>query len=319
MGVKNMKKKIRIAMIVILSAIVWLSIALMVVIKGNEYIEQNIPIDHIHRTICIDYIIPVGKECGFSIDIDGPEKYVSNINISTGSMDAEPIFTASGTNTTINTGKLVVNDQDIYISFDHDLDDGDTIIDEGEQIKYTVNMYSDNYQLIKRILCGLAVIAALPLIALVIYSINKNYENGYDERQLKAQGVAYMNAFFVTLFTAIVLGMVSMIMDDLPLTIYESSLITFMIGFATFVISADVKDAYFGFRKKRLPLAIVFGIVGIISLIVAVIGFANGLAGRSKYISVMVVDAVCFIAVSTEMIIKTIRDKKKEALEDEES
>ena len=156
-----------------------------------------------------------------------------------------------------------------------------TIIDEGEQIKYTVNMYSDNYQLIKRILCGLAVIAALPLIALVIYSINKNYENGYDERQLKAQGVAYMNAFFVTLFTAIVLGMVSMIMDDLPLTIYESSLITFMIGFATFVISADVKDAYFGFRKKRLPLAIVFGIVGIISLIVAVIGFANGLAGRS--------------------------------------
>ena len=180
-------------------------------------------------------------------------------------------------------------------------------------------MYSDNYQLIKRILCGLAVIAALPLIALVIYSINKNYENGYDERQLKAQGVAYMNAFFVTLFTAIVLGMVSMIMDDLQLTIYESSLITFMIGFATFVISADVKDAYFGFRKKRLPLAIVFGIVGIISLIVAVIGFANGLAGRSKYISVMVVDAVCFIAVSTEMIIKTIRDKKKEALEDEES
>ena len=119
MGVKNMKKKIRIAMIVILSAIVWLSIALMVVIKGNEYIEQNIPIDHIHTTICIDYIIPVGKECGFSIDIDGPEKYVSNINISTGSMDAEPIFTASGTNTTINTGKLVVNDQDIYMSFDN--------------------------------------------------------------------------------------------------------------------------------------------------------------------------------------------------------
>ena len=324
-GDKTMKKSIKITLIVIAAALIWIASALVVIIRETEsqqtYMTLEEGLIETATTSRFGYFVPVGNECEFSIKTDCPVDITSDIKIFIGSKENEPVYTASGvkTNSTVTTGKLAVGNQDVYISFE--LEDSDNIqVKENCQVKYTIDIKSQNYTLFKNILFAIIVIIVIPLVIFLFYLFNKskNYEKGYDERQVKVRGIAYMNALFAAIVSALGLGVLSLILDTYPLSTSDTTFAIIMISFATFAIFADKNDAYLGLRGSRRPLAILFGIAGLLNLVVPAIDFINDIRNNSDTVYFSIICGICVLAVSIEMFIKMAREKK-EALADEES
>ena len=294
-GDKTMKKSIKITLIVIAAALIWIASALVVIIRETEsqqtYMTLEEGLIETATTSRFGYFVPVGNECEFSIKTDCPVDITSDIKIFIGSKENEPVYTASGvkTNSTVTTGKLAVGNQDVYISFE--LEDSDNIqVKENCQVKYTIDIKSQNYTLFKNILFAIIVIIVIPLAIFLFYLFNKskNYEKGYDERQVKVRGIAYMNALFAAIVSALGLGVLSLILDTYPLSTSDTTFAIIMISFATFAIFADKNDAYLGLRGSRRPLAILFGIAGLLNLVVPAIDFINETAKNYSESSIVI-------------------------------
>lgn len=153
-----------------------------------------------------------------------------------------------------------------------------------------------------------------------LIGMNKTNAKGFDERMLKARGDAALNAFVVTLITILCIGFIGEFTDGaLPLTMFEAAMVSSMTGVGTFIILADMQDAYLGMKEKRKVSAISFGAVGVFILLTVLSG-----VHRNPYadnVVTMLSLGITWIAVSTEMFIKMACDKRTEKMEtaDEES
>ena len=283
-GDKTMKKSIKITLIVIAAALIWIASALVVIIRETEsqqtYMTLEEGLIETATTSRFGYFVPVGNECEFSIKTDCPVDITSDIKIFIGSKEMK----------------------------------------ENCQVKYTIDIKSQNYTLFKNILFAIIVIIVIPLAIFLFYLFNKskNYEKGYDERQVKVRGIAYMNALFAAIVSALGLGVLSLILDTYPLSTSDTTFAIIMISFATFAIFADKNDAYLGLRGSRRPLAILFGIAGLLNLVGPAIDFITDIRNNNDTVYFSIICGICVLAVSIEMFIKMAREKK-EALADEES
>ena len=155
---------------------------------------------------------------------------------------------------------------------------------------------------------------------LTLIGMNKTNSKGFDERMLKARGDAALNAFVVTLITILCIGFVSEFTDgSLPLTFFEASMVSAMTGVGTFIIIADMQDAYLGMKEKRKVSAICFGAVGVFIVLTVLSGISRN--PNADNVVIMLSLGITWIAGSVEMFIKMVCDKRAEKMEtaDEES
>ncbi|MBO4407899.1 MAG: hypothetical protein J5786_01340 [Clostridiales bacterium] len=154
------------------------------------------------------------------------------------------------------------------------------------------------------------------------FMISKGPDKKYDERMLKARGDAALMAFLVTLFLVMGIGFLSTVSDDtFPLSLSASSLICSLIGCFTFVILADMQDAYLSMTEKRPGVSVFFFITGIILIIIWATKFFRDRNTDPNEMAVQLTASIGWVVVGCEMLIKTAVDKKAAKTEeaDEES
>lgn len=264
------------------------------------------------------YFEPVGEKCSFTIDISGMDQFISNIKIVTASPDNEPVYKTSATNTTISTGEIYVNNKSIYLVIDPEIKEK-TLADEEYLISYSIILKTVSTSKGPAIMTIVTALFIIIFEVFVIFMVNKNANKDYDERQLKARGSAAMNALIVTIIVACGIGLIARTTDNFPLSVYEVGMIVSLTGILTFLINADINDAFIGMRGKRAPLAIVYTIVGVMELLMS--GFYGLIfnVGVGHELSVVTfISGLYFTLLGIEMIIHGIIEKK-EAKEDEES
>ena len=171
------------------------------------------------------------------------------------------------------------------------------------------------------IVTGIIISVILSVVGIAtLVGLNKTNVDGFDERMLKARGDAALNALVVTLITGLCIGLLSMSTDGaLPLTLLDASMISSMTGAGTFIILADMQDAYLGMKEKRKVSAICFGSVGVF-IVVIVLSRLSRDPGVDNAVPLLTLGIV-WIAVATEMFIKMACDRRSEKMEmsDEES
>ena len=322
-----MKKKLAIITIIIAGSILWVLTALAVCFRGTQNLaftdvvkEAGSGVTYVKHSSSPVTFLPVGKECEFEITVDGPEDIIPTISISLESSKAEPIFKTTATNKTIKTGKLNINNKEIFINFNYEsLPELD--FDKKYSVRYTIELSSGNYALYNSIMLTLAAVCILPLALSIAYliSLNENNKKAFDERQMKMRGKAAMTTMIVVIATALGLGWFSLIYNDFPLSAYECLMIIAFIGIATFAITADRYDAYMGLSNKRNVFAVMISIIGIIDLVMffsTLKLIRDGATVNNRIDSL--VQGICCLSIGVEVFIKNIQNKK-EALEDEES
>lgn len=309
---------------IIISAVTIVCISLFTSAKSNtQTLQFSNPVTVENNVITSEnpnpiYFEPVGEKCSFTIDISGMDQFISNIKIVTGSTDNEPVYKTSATNTTLSTGEINVDNKSIYVVIDPEIKEK-TLQDSEYLIRYTVILKAESSSGMPDIVTFVVAFLIIVFEAFIIFMVNKNANKDYDERQLKARGSAAMNALIVTVIVAFGIGAIARTTDNFPLSVYEVGMIVCLTGVLTFLINADVNDAFIGLRGKRRPLAIIYTIVGIIELLMS--GFYNLIfkVGVGHELSVVTfISGLYFTLLGIEMIVHGIIEKK-EAKEDEES
>ena len=309
---------------IIISAVTIICITLFTSAKSNEQnLQFSYPLTVENNVITSEkptpiYFMPVGEKCSFTIDISGMDQFISNIKIVTASPDNEPVYKTSATNTTISTGEINVDNKSIYVVIDPEIKEK-TLADEEYLISYSIILKTVSTSKGPAIMTIVTALFIIIFEVFVIFMVNKNANKDYDERQLKARGSAAMNALIVTIIVACGIGLIARTTDNFPLSVYEVGMIVSLTGVLTFLINADINDAFIGMRGKRAPLAIVYTIVGVMELLMS--GFYGLIfnVGVGHELSVVTfISGLYFTLLGIEMIIHGIIEKK-EAKEDEES
>ena len=309
---------------IIISAVTIICISFFTSAKSNtQTLQFSNPVTVKNNVITSEnpnpiYFKPVGEKCSFTIDISGMDQFISNIKIVTASPDNEPVYKTSATNTTLSTGEINVDNKSIYVVIEPEIKEK-TLEDSEYLIRYTVILKAESSSGMPGIITFVVAFLIIVFEAFVIFMVNKNANKDYDERQLKARGSAAMNALIVTIIVAFGIGAIARTTDNFPLSVYEVGMIVCLTGVLTFLINADVNDAFIGLRGKRRPLAIIYTIVGVIELLMS--GFYNLIfkVGVGHELSVVTfISGLYFTLLGIEMIVHGIIEKK-EAKEDEES
>ena len=320
-----MKTKITTAVSLIITIALIACIAMFASKKQNDQTLSfsepvNVRNGQIYKTIIEPiYFNPVGKTCEFTVDISGMDDFISNISIETFPAGSEPIYSASATNTTIKTGVLDVDDKGIFVMIEPELRQGAEVEDSEYLIHYTIVLHAEGSSTFRNGLILLATLFMIAFAVMMLILVNKNADKEFDERQLKARGVAAMNALIVTLVTAMGIAIIGRSVDNFPLSTFEIGILICLTGAFVFLINADITDAFFGMKGKRFPLAIIYTIVGFMNLMMSgIYGLIFNVGTGHELSVVSLISGVYFTLVGIEMIVKGIIEKK-EAKEDEES
>ena len=315
---KTMKTKATIISIIIIAVILLSVAAFTTGTKDQQTLKFSIPakvtngqIEDIHiEPIRFD---PVGEKCSFKIDIHGNVQFLSKIKISTDSPDSEPVYKVTSDNAVLDTGDLAVENKSIYISIEPEIKSGLNLEDSEYPLSYTIILKSESGSFYDSIRFFLYALTMTGFSILILFLANRNINKEFDEMQLKARGTVAMNALIVTICVSFGLGVIAMTTDRFPLTIFESGFIITMTGLFSFMLLADIHDAFIGYKTKRKPLTILYIAIGIFDILISGI-----LPGGKPFDIVMFVCGICFLILGIEMIIKGLIDKK-EAMADEES
>ncbi len=262
---------------------------------------------------------PVGETCSFAISVAGPDGLLSDIRIYKGdpltAITSDPIYSTTGSNLNTNTGDLSVNDQNIYIRIKSLLKENAGIEDGEWAVAYSFILHTESKSAASMIL-PFAVAALLTVLAIVLVrELNKTSEKEYDEMQLLQRGKAAINAFIITVVTAMGFAFCAMYTTNFPLTVYETVTIITVTGAVSFGIICDINDAFVGFREKRIKYAVLFWVLSILAI------FGSGLIHvgerpRPKYFTTNIIIAVYFAVFALELTINYIVDKRNGGKED---
>ena len=166
------------------------------------------------------------------------------------------------------------------------------------------------------LLSGLEVVGGAILLIVLSTKIDNNK---LDERQLKARGQVAIYTLLGTVITALGLGFISEMSKIFPLTTKDCCMVIAFSALYTFLLSADLNDAFISYKDKRVPLTVIYLVTGIICLVLSgalPVRLPKYFGGEFKFSSFAI--AVFVLALGIEMIIKGILEKK-EAMADEES
>ncbi len=303
-------------------------------------IEDMYGFDQIYKTSCSggsclvsieggNHFKPVGKKATFTVKASGPEGVMFALKITPAFTETQELYFSMENGELIVSGgdlcsATIRNDETFTVTLDN-LNDSDFFIEltpvaidyitPGDySVSYTITIKPDtSFISIQTIaIAGVFLVLAILLILLIVKE-SKNY----DERQLICRGQAAMFSFIVSLVCCFAIGIFSKFAPNFPLSSFESTLIPTFVGLATFVMLADINDAFVGYNGGRAKCTVLVWIMTIVAGLAALVPYVKTGEVNDMTRSAAIF-ALCFGAVAVEMSIKSIKDRKG-ALEDEES
>lgn len=168
-------------------------------------------------------------------------------------------------------------------------------------------------------LAGIAFVAVLCTF-LAMYRKKKGKPCGeYDERQILARGTAFKSAFFSSVFYMIACALAD-IMEIRWAEVSVQMFFGLFFSIAVFVSVCIVKDAYFTFDSKKVPMIAVFFAVIVLNTVPAIETIAEGESfvtnGLLNTNCINIGAAAVFVVCLTVLLIKSIADRKTAGCEE---
>ncbi len=151
------------------------------------------------------------------------------------------------------------------------------------------------------------------IIALAILLGSLKNSKDYDERQIMERGKAYSLGFF-TIMISIFLAIAVDILELLPVQGYVLSAAAIFPGLMVFLAYSIWHEAYFSLKDKTRGLLILFGIIGIVNLILAIAAVRDGRMFENGKLGLPILNAACavmFIEVFMVVLIKKLSISKE--------
>ena len=144
---------------------------------------------------------------------------------------------------------------------------------------------------------------------------NSTLEKGFDERQILERGRAFRNAYLTLAGTLLLMFLMN---DGFELYIFDGLAlfdISIMLSLAVFGCTAVLHDAFDSYDRVSNGVPIIFGIYGVISVIMSIVHIVKGdpLIEESGVIGseiIFLFTGLCFASVGIAYLIKRARDKK---------
>ena len=257
---------------------------------------------------------PIGEKVTFDVEIDGPDGIDTEVIIHVGSPDSASIVKEKITGTGNSNAKIHVTDaegKDLYMQFIPE--NTGSLAPSSYSLQFKLRGTSDELKFHS----GPMILAALLLVfgIYVIVTTNRN-ESKYDERQLAARGKAAMNALIIVLMCCLTYGLLSMSIENFPISMYEVGIGSVIVGTTAFASMSDINDAFFGVSERRSKFLVLSWVMGFAALFGAGMTFL-GLGRFNEITGTGLVVGICFFILAIELTVKSSIEKKEAA--DEES
>ena len=165
------------------------------------------------------------------------------------------------------------------------------------------------------LLSGVEVVGGAVLLIVLSTKID---DNKLDERQLRARGQVAIYTLLGTVIVALGIALISQMSTFFPITTYDCCMIIAFTALYTFLISADINDAFISYKENRKSLTIIYLAVGVICLLLSGVFPIRIPDFIDEFKVATFVIGILALTLGIEMIIKGNLEKK-EALADEES
>ena len=154
----------------------------------------------------------------------------------------------------------------------------------------------------------LVVAAAVIIIRVVLKKKSSVFCNEYDERQKAIQGVGYKIAYMTTLCLVALGSLVSMWMEEFPLSMPEFAIVVIWISLSVFITYCIIKDAYLSFRANRKTLLVIWLAAGAVNIAMSFIPMITGEADGLSFMNLMTGFALFYL--SAVLAVKALAERK---------
>lgn len=162
---------------------------------------------------------------------------------------------------------------------------------------------------------GLAIGLLVVAIMLAVTKKGEETKSQFDERQELVRGRGFKYGFF----TMMIVDAVLLFMDVLEVALFSNlevaMTLSIIIGVAVFASYCIWNDGYFALNENRKSLLIVFGLVGVLNVVIAIVNLAAGLMlenGALTFRSCNLFCALLFLVIFVVLLMKQMKDRKDE-------
>ena len=265
------------------------------------------------------YLKSPGETCSFSVSAKTDSTLKSEVTFYKNASLTDAYTTVQATADKSVTENVNVMGDSLFVTVQQSLAEGGKLPDGVYTVDYDIKVAGNKG--VGRILLMVLLMIVVLVLFLVILSSEEDKERQVSKKQIRLRRKAYMNAFYTLVMLVLSFTLLSASVEQFPFTMYQSGIISIITAATVFFMTADSTDAYPGIRRKRGSLIMIFGIVAAVNLFVAIFQLflnkssditptGNGVLG--DWIVNLVI-ALCFFAMTMEMLMKNAREDGRAA------
>lgn len=200
------------------------------------------------------------------------------------------------------------------------------ILDKTSRLTYNADISFEeefsmnNIAYVLGVLCGMACVALVCLIAKRVCRGRCLLNGVYDERQRAVQGRAYKYAFFTLMGMLMLGGLADVIFEIEMVNLFEFGMLCLWPALCVFATYCIVKDAYISLSARRATFIAFFSAIGLVNLAIGIISGVTGRGfmtdGRLDIEIINLCTGVACAYLSVLMCIKALSDRCRGSMEE---
>lgn len=140
----------------------------------------------------------------------------------------------------------------------------------------------------------------------------------YDERQLQARGNGFKYGFFTMIFYNAILAIICIAEIELPVENNVLLVLGILLGVFVYAIYCIHKEAYISLNENATRLTVVFGLIGLLNLVIGIGHICAGTMIENGIVNVSGLNLICGVMILVIAIIMNVHRKKSETEEEED-
>lgn len=170
-----------------------------------------------------------------------------------------------------------------------------------------------NHGLLVAMYIGVAVGIFVVCIILKFTKDDGKIKCKFDERQARIRGEAYKISFFTLLIYCFLYGMIAISVERQFIDSFAAMVLGCVIAIAINVVYCVLKDAYFALNERKNQLMVVFGVIGVMNIVLGIMSICEGTAivdGVFTYRGTNLICGILFVVIWIVLFVKKIQDKR---------
>ena len=252
------------------------------------------------------YLKAPGDSCSIKTSASGQKGISTDIFVYGDATMKESYLTITGAEKEQTSKDFEVKTDGILLVLDRKVQDGAIIGDGTYEITYDIQVSAGGG--FGTFLVTLMIVLVSAGLFLVMINLENKPGRGLTKRQVRTRGKAYMCAFYVVSAMLLAFTLISAFVKQMPFTIFQIGMISFVAAGTTAFILGDKGNAYPKLQQKRGTITIAFAVVCLLNLIACFIGlFGKTTASTPSGTGVVggwivnLVIALCFLGMIVEM------------------